>query len=227
MPLQRALVNALGAVDVLVNNAGVGVGGSQWMVGDRDEAREVFETNFWSPLALVRALVPPMRERSSGTVVNVTSMAQVTTWGGLGHYAASKAALAIATETLRLELEGSGVHVLEVIPGPVDTAIQGESRLVPGFAEATQRAPLGDSAQLARLTVRAIERRRKRLVYPRALRPGYALPAATRWYVERVARRLQRVVPGMADDPRVLRAGSAGDPEVRRAREQWEARTRS
>ena len=63
---------ALGHVDVLINNAGVGVGGTQWAVGDRDEGREVLETNFWSPLALVQALVPAMRERRDGAVVNVT-----------------------------------------------------------------------------------------------------------------------------------------------------------
>ena len=95
-------------------------------------------------------LVPAMLERGHGAVVNVTSMAQVTTWPGMGHYCATKAALALVTETLRLELTDSGVHVLEVAPGPVDTAIQGESRLVPGFDAATRRVPMGDPAKLAK-----------------------------------------------------------------------------
>jgi len=108
----------LGPVEVLVNNAGGGVGGCQWAVGDADAARDAFEINYWSPLALVQALVPAMRERRSGAVVNVTSMSQVSTWPMFGAYAATKAALALATETLRLELERFGVHVVEVIPGP-------------------------------------------------------------------------------------------------------------
>lgn len=209
---------ALGGVDVLINNAGVGVGGTQWMVGDRDEGREVFETNFWSPLALVQALVPAMRERADGAVVNVTSISQVMAWGGLGHYSASKAALASATETLRLELAGSGVHVLEVIAGPIDTAIQGEGRLIPGFAQAVRMVPLGRPDTLAQLIVRALERRRRRLVYPRSLRVAYAAPSLVRVSTERLARRFA----GTADDPRVVRAGSMGDPVAREARAPWE-----
>src|SRR5215218_7519515 len=57
---------ALGGVDVLMNNAGGGVGGRIQVLGDRDEAREAFETNYWSPLALINALVPAMTERARG-----------------------------------------------------------------------------------------------------------------------------------------------------------------
>ena len=211
---------ALGAVDVLVNNAGGGVGGSQWRVGDRDEAREAFELNLWSPLALASALVPGMLERARGAVVNVTSLAQISTWPGMGHYSATNAALAVATEALRLELIDSGVHVLEVIPGPVDTAIQGESRLVPGFEAATRRVPMGDAAELARLVVRALERGRGRLVYPRLLSMGYRYPGLTRSASVRMARR--HVDPAFRDDERVLRSGSFGDEEARQARADWE-----
>jgi uncharacterized protein len=216
--LAERAADALGGVDVLVNNAGVGVGGTQWRVADRDEGREMLETNLWSPLALVGALVPAMRERDSGAVVNVTSMSQVMTWGGMGHYSFSKAALASATETLRLELAGTGVHVLEVVAGPTDTAVQGESRLVPGFADVTRRAPLGSPDRLARLVVRALERGRGRIVYPRSLAPFYSLPFLVRRSMPRMARRYAAA----ADDERVVRAGSLGDEEARAAREEWE-----
>src|SRR5947209_18528826 len=131
--------------------------------------RDAFELNFWMPLALIAPAVPSMLARGDGAVVNVTSLAQVMAWPGMGHYSATKAALASATEALRLELIDSSVRVLEVIPGPVDTAIQGESRLVPGFQAATRRMPMGDAAELARLIVRALERGQPRLVYPRLL----------------------------------------------------------
>ena len=102
--LARRAVEALGGVDGLVNNAGIGLAGAQWIAADRDEAREVFETNFWSPLALIQSLVPAMRQRGEGFVVNVTSMVQIAGVPHATHYAASKAALANATETLRQEL---------------------------------------------------------------------------------------------------------------------------
>jgi uncharacterized protein len=218
--LARRAVEELGAIDVLVNNAGGGAGGTQWMVGDRDEAREMFEVNYWSPLALIQELVPPMRERGEGAVVNVTSLAQVTIMGGLGHYCSSKAALARATEALRLEGHGSGVQVLEAIVGPTDTAIQGESRLVPGFKEATRGIRLGKPEELARLIVRALERGKMRLVYPRMLAPTYTLPFIARAYEARLAVRLAPLLD--TEDPRVMRGGSFGDEEARAARAAWE-----
>jgi uncharacterized protein len=218
--LAKRATAELGSVDALVNNAGGGVGGTQWAVGDHDAAREAFELNFWSPVALTAALVPAMRERRSGAVVNVTSMAQVTTMWAMGHYLASKAALARATEALRLELTGSGVRVLEVIPGPVDTAVQAETRLVPGAGEVLDRAPIGDARTLARLAVRAIERGRRRVIYPRPMRALYALPFIDRWYMPRQARRVADRID--TEDARVIRSGSMGDDVAREARAAWE-----
>lgn len=215
-------VAELGAIDILINNAGSGVGGLQWMVGDCDAARATFETNFWSALALVQRLVPSMRERRAGTIVNVTSLAQVLTLWELGHYAASKGALALTTETLRLELTGSGVHVLEVVVGPTNTAVQGESRLIAGAEEAMGSAPLGEPDRLASLIVAAIGRRRRRVVYPRFYYPLFAFPALARSYMPRLARRLYRQGKLDTDDARIVRGGSLGDEIAREARERWE-----
>lgn len=214
--LARRAVEMLGGVDVLVNNAGIGLAGAQWVAADHDDARELFETNFWSPLALVRALVPAMRQRGHGLVVNVTSMVQMGSPPQATHYGASKAALANATETLRHELRGSGVHVLEVIPGPVETPMQNEARLAPGFAASLRRTPIGDPDKLARLVVRAIAKEKRRIVYPRVLGVGYMLPALVRWSMGFSTRHVE------VDDPRLMRAGSFGDPEARQAREAWE-----
>lgn len=222
--LAEKAVDALGQVDLVVNNAGSGVGGLQWVVGDRDEGRETFELNYWSPLALIQALVPPMRERGAGAVVNVTSIAQVVAMGGLGHYNASKAALGSATETLRIEASGSGVQVLEVIAGPVATGMQGEARLVPGVEKVLQFSPVGDPATLAKLTLRALERGRKRIVYPRAVSPAYSFPFLARGVSSRsAARAMKRLGP---EDQELLnsvvRGGSSGDPIAQAARESWE-----
>lgn len=215
----------LGGLDVLINNAGGGVGGSQWAVGDHDAARETFELNFWTPLAMTAAVVPSMRGRRAGTIVNVTSIGQVMPMWAMGHYVATKAALALATESLRLELTGSGVGVLEVIPGPTDTAVQGESKLVPGAREMLDRAPLGDPAALAAMIAIGIERDRRRIVYPRSLRAVYAVPGLYRLYATLMARRLSRRIE-LADE-RVVRSGSQGDEIARRAREEWEAARRA
>lgn len=216
---------ALGDVDILVNNAGGGVGGAQYAVGDGDAGREAFEVNYWSPLALIAEIVPAMRARRRGAVVNVTSMAQVAAWPGFGAYASTKAALALATRTLRTELHGSGVHVLEVIPGPVDTAVQGETRLLPGIGRMLDVTPLGSPEELARLVVGALRRGRSRVVYPRRALLGYALPLAVHWYSHRLAARTLDALDGAARESlmgTVVRSGSMGDEVARVARAEWE-----
>ncbi|HEX8086803.1 MAG TPA: SDR family NAD(P)-dependent oxidoreductase [Solirubrobacteraceae bacterium] len=223
--LGREAEAALGGVDVLVNNAGGGVGGRIATVADRDEAREAFEVNYWSPLALIGAVLPGMAERGSGVIVNVTSVAQVNTWPGFGAYAATKGALGVATETLRLELIGTGVHVLEAIPGPVDTAVQGETRLAPGIDEMLDRVPLGDAREMAERIVRAIDRRSAHVIYPRRAAIAYHAPSLARWDTRRAAARVARTIEPetrAALEGLVVRTGSLGDDLARQAREQWE-----
>ncbi len=223
--LAARATEALGRVDVLVNNAGGGVGGLIASVGDRDEGREAFEVNLWSPLALIRALAPPMQARGTGAIVNVSSLAHVSTWPGFGAYAATKGALTTATETLALELIDTGVHVMLVYPGPIDTAVQGETRLVPGIERMIGRVPLGDAGEMARRIVRGLERAAARVYYPRRVRMADLFPALVRRDGRRLARRTAREL-----DPEtrawmselVVRTGSQGDDLTRQAREEWE-----
>jgi uncharacterized protein len=222
--VSAAALEELGEVEVLINNAGGGVGGRIAAVGDREEAREAFEVNYWSPLALIRALEPPMRERGSGAIVNVTSMGQVTTWPGFGASAATKAALSLATETLAMEMSGTGVHVMEVLPGPVDTAVQGETRLAPGIDRMLGRMPLGDASTMASRIVAGLERGKHRVIYPRLATIAYLLPALARRDLRRRAAKAAREVEGWdALEGLVVRTGSQGDEINRYAREQWEA----
>ena len=222
--LADASREALGGIDVLVNNAGGGVGGRIAAVGDREEGREAFEINYWSPLALIQALAPEMLERGEGAIVNVSSMAQVSTWPGFGAYAATKGALSVATETLAMELEGSGVHVMEVLPGPVDTAVQGETRLAPGIDRMLKRVPLGDAGTMALRIADGLERRRARVIYPRQTAIAYLLPALARWDGRRLAARTRRELGDFEElESLVVRTGSMGDELTRQAREEWEA----
>jgi short-subunit dehydrogenase len=195
---------ALGQVDILINNAGLGMLGSQWALGDNDAARALCEVNYWSPLALIQALVPAMRQRGDGAVVNVTSLAAVAPYVFTGHYSSTKAALSLASETLSLELNGSGVHALEVMPGPTETALLAWARRnVPGAGSAMSLAPRGNVETLARLIVRGLERRRKSFVYPPWLGLTPLVPAAARWLMTRMQRNLD------GDESRIAAASAA------------------
>jgi uncharacterized protein len=206
----------LGRVDILVNNAGVGIGGAQQVVADDDMARELFETNYWSALALVGALVPAMRERHYGAVVNVASIGAYLPMPLGGHYCSSKGALSQHTETLRLELRGTGIHVFNVQPGPVDTGMLAEFGAVPGGDGFLARMPKGDPDVLASKIVRGLERGQRALVYPTSLAIARHLPT--------VALRATAFVTRSVDvnDSRMLRGGSQGDPLALEARATFE-----
>lgn len=164
--LGRNAVAALGGVDIAINNAGSNLTGAQSVVADSAAARRVFEVNLWSPLALTAAVLPAMRAVSSGVIVNVTSTVQAVPLPLLGYYAASKSALAQATRSLRLELAGTGVRVLEVVPGATDTALRDIDEL-PWKTTPPPTFPPVAPASTAAAIVRALERGTRRVVHPR------------------------------------------------------------
>ncbi|MBX5179679.1 SDR family oxidoreductase [Rhizobium lentis] len=112
----RAAVDAAGPVDVLVNNAGIG-----WLNAvegtPMEIAREIFETNTLGTIAMTQALLPQMRERQEGVIVNVTSSVTLKPLPLLSVYTASKAAVNAFTESVALELEPFNVRVRIVLPG--------------------------------------------------------------------------------------------------------------
>ena len=111
-----AAVAAAGPVDVLVNNAGIG-----WLNAlegtPMTAAREVFETNALGLIAMTQAVLPQMRERGAGVIVNVSSSVTLRSLPLLSVYTASKAAVNAFTESLTLELEPFGVRARLVLPG--------------------------------------------------------------------------------------------------------------
>src|SRR5256886_9708527 len=135
-------------------------------------------------------------------------------------YCASKGALAVATEALRLELRGSGVCVTEIALGPVDTASSYENRILPGVDRWLDRTKPGSADAAAQRIVSAIERGRERVVHPRRLGIAHALPSLGRRFSARLSDRVQE------DDPTVRPGGSQGDEAVRAGRPGWQPRAR-
>lgn len=181
---------ALGGIDILVNNAGTPLIGSGVSLGDDDQARALFELHVWAPLALTRALLPAMCEQGRGTIVNVTSTLQAVPLPFTGYYGASKAALALLTRTLRLELTDTPVRVIEVSPGSTDTALRDLDGL-PWRTRPPALAPRPVSAEsVAAATTRALKRQHRRLVHPRYAAVPLELPAVGRLVAHFAARRM-------------------------------------
>lgn len=115
--------------DVLVNNAGGALGTTTVEAGVSDEWRTMFDSNVLGTLHVVRALLPALRRSPRATIVTVTSIASELTYEGGGGYTAAKHAERALVETLRLELNGERVRVVEVSPGMVHTEAFALTRL--------------------------------------------------------------------------------------------------
>jgi NAD(P)-dependent dehydrogenase (short-subunit alcohol dehydrogenase family) len=113
----------VGYVDCLVNNAGYGQYGPLEDI-PAERLHEQFDVNVYGPHRLSRAVLPLMRAREDGTIINMSSLnGQVSVPGG-GAYAASKFALEAMSDALRAEVDGLGIDVVVVAPGPVDTGFE-------------------------------------------------------------------------------------------------------
>lgn len=124
-----AIENAMrhfGSIDVLVNNAGFGIFGSIEDV-PIDEYRRQFETNFFGAVQVIQAVLPFMRERKSGTIMNISSIAGVSSFSATGVYCASKFALEAISESLHHELRPSGIRTILVEPGAFKTDFVGHN----------------------------------------------------------------------------------------------------
>ncbi|MEX1006805.1 MAG: SDR family NAD(P)-dependent oxidoreductase [Acidimicrobiia bacterium] len=120
--LARNAVDEMGGVDILVNNAGIPKR-RHVTVTDAATVDAVTRINYLSPIHLTLALLPQMLERDSGRIINVSSVAATLSSPGETAYAASKAALSVFSECMSVDLWGTGVNVLVVYPGIVDTEL--------------------------------------------------------------------------------------------------------
>jgi NAD(P)-dependent dehydrogenase (short-subunit alcohol dehydrogenase family) len=122
----QQVVQAAGPIDVLVNNAGIGLLGA--LEGcSMQGIRDIFETNTFGTMAMIQALLPQFRQRKAGVVINVTSSVTMKSLPLLSVYTASKAAVNAFTESLALELEPFNVRVSLVLPGRAPTTDVGKN----------------------------------------------------------------------------------------------------
>lgn len=158
-----------GRIDVLVNNAGRTHVGAVEETAD-DELRDLFDLHFFGPAALIRAVLPHMRARRSGAIVQLSSMGGQLSFAGFGAYSATKFALEGLSEALADELRPLGIKVLIVEPGAFRTGLfgnastsgqiddydstSGETRRVVATADGTQP---GDPAKAAEAVIAALE----------------------------------------------------------------------
>jgi NAD(P)-dependent dehydrogenase (short-subunit alcohol dehydrogenase family) len=115
-----------GSVEVLVNNAGYGYRAAV-EEGDDADIRTLFETNFFGSVAMIKAVLPGMRGRRSGAIVNISSIGAQLTPVGSGYYSAAKAAIEGISGALRGELAPLGISVTVVEPGAFRTDFAGRS----------------------------------------------------------------------------------------------------
>lgn len=122
----KATQARFGAIDVLVNNAGYGYRSAVEEADDAD-VRQLFETNFFGLVAMTKAVLPGMRARRSGHIVNISSIAGRRSQAGSGFYSATKFAVGGMSDALRKELKPLGIGVTVVEPSGFRTDFAGRS----------------------------------------------------------------------------------------------------
>jgi short-subunit dehydrogenase len=173
-----------GAIDVLINNAGVGLYGHSWNAS-MDDVRHMMELNFFALLGMIQLVTPHMRQRKSGMIVNVGSIGGKIPLPWMTLYSASKYAVTALTEGLRMELRGDNIMTLLVCPGYVSTGFQQHVRVgsAPNSVVRARRMAISP-AQCAHAIRRGVEREARTILAPKA---GWLLVAAARllpWLVE-------------------------------------------
>jgi len=116
------IIATSGRLDVVINNAGVGITGPLEEI-PTEEIKNNFETNLFGPIEVMKAVLPQMREQKSGLIINITSIAGYMGLPYRSVYSASKGALELITEALRMEVKSFGIQITNIAPGDFATNI--------------------------------------------------------------------------------------------------------
>ncbi|MBU0942285.1 MAG: SDR family oxidoreductase [Bacteroidetes bacterium] len=133
-----------GRIDVVVNNAGVGITGPLEEI-PTIEMKNHFDTNFFGPIEVMKAVLPEMREQQMGLIINITSIAGYMGLPYRSLYSASKGALELITESLRMEVKSFGIHITNIAPGDFATNIASSRYHAPVTAGSPYEKTYGES----------------------------------------------------------------------------------
>jgi len=180
-------VERFGGIDILINNAGIGMYSPAWKA-PLDESHAIFELNFFAPLAMTQLVVPSMRERGGGMLVNIGSIAGKVALPWFTLYSATKYALGSLTEGLGMELAGDNIKTMIVCPGYVKTGFQKNvtAGQAPEKVLRARRAAIG-AAECALAIRRGVEREARTIVTPAV---GWFLVLASRLFPSIVEARM-------------------------------------
>jgi NAD(P)-dependent dehydrogenase (short-subunit alcohol dehydrogenase family) len=131
-------------IDVLINNAGAGITGPIEEIPDAEIKRN-FETNFFGPINVIKAVLPAMRSQNSGLIINITSIAGYMGLPFRGVYSASKGALELITEAFRMELKDFNIEMTNVAPGDFATNIAAGRYHAPVLEDSPYKEKYGHS----------------------------------------------------------------------------------
>lgn len=162
----HALADELGPVDLLVANAGVGLS-KPVTQPNADEYEQMIRVNLLGPYYAIEAVLPAMRERGSGHLAVISSLASYISGPGSGQYAATKAALSHWMEATRLELRGTGIDCTTINPGFIQTPMTDGHAFEMPFLQPVDKA----AARIAR----ALRKRKKVYDFPKRLRFAIAV----------------------------------------------------
>lgn len=143
----QEVVTKSGGIDVLINNAGVGITGPLEEI-PAEEIKNNFDTNVFGPIAVMKAVLPYMRNQKSGLIINVTSIAGYMGLPYRSVYSASKGALELITEALRMEVKNFGIHITNVAPGDFATNIASRRYHAPLIKGSAYEASYGRTLQM-------------------------------------------------------------------------------
>ena len=141
------IITTTGRLDVLINNAGVGITGPLEEI-PISEIKNNFETNFFGPIEVMKAVLPQMRQQKSGLIINVTSIAGYMGLPYRSVYSASKGALELITEALRMEVKSFGIHITNVAPGDFATNIASGRFHAPLVKGSAYEVPYGNTLKM-------------------------------------------------------------------------------
>lgn len=136
-----------GRLDIVINNAGVGITGPLEEI-PMEEIKNNFETNFFGPIEVMKAALPQMRSQKSGLIINITSIAGYMGLPYRSIYSASKGALELITESLRMEVKSFGIQITNVAPGDFATNIASGRFHAPLIKNSAYEIPYGNTLKM-------------------------------------------------------------------------------